>query len=123
HLKRILDDFTVQAGVEVRFFTRVTEADMTGRRVNGVVLSNVEGLRYVPAKAFIDATGDAALAALAGAECTAVLRDTQTVSPSTLCSLLAGMDWNDPAYGPEGRGLDAVKARVRSELVPKAIDD
>ena len=121
HLKRILDDFTVRAGVEVRFFTRVVEADVSGRRVNGVVLSNVEGLRYVPAKAFVDATGDAALAALAGAECKVVLRDTETVAPSTLCSLLAGMNWNDPAYA--GSGMDAVKARVRSELVPKAIDD
>ena len=26
------------------------------RRIEGVVLSNVEGLRYVPAKAFVDAT-------------------------------------------------------------------
>ncbi len=121
HLKRILDEFTVEAGVEVRFFTRVAEADVTGRRVNGVVLSNVEGLRYVPAKAFVDATGDAALAALAGAECKVVLRDTETVAPSTLCSLLAGMDWDHPAYA--GKGMDEVKARVRSELVPKAIDD
>jgi hypothetical protein len=121
HLKRILDDFTVAAGVEVRFFTRVIEADASGSRVNGVVLGNVEGLRYVPAKAFIDATGDAALAALAGAQCKVVLRDTETVAPSTLCSLLAGMNWNDPAYG--GNGLDTVKARVRSELVPKAIED
>lgn len=121
HLKRILDTFTVQAGVEVRFFTRVIEADVTGRRVNGVVLSNVEGLQYVPAKAFIDATGDAALASLTGAECKVVLRDTDTVAPSTLCSLLAGMNWDDPAYA--GTGMDAVKARVRSELVPKAIDD
>ena len=121
HLKRILDDFVVQAGVEVRFFTRVVEADMAGRRVNGVVLSNVEGLRYVPAKTFVDATGDAALAALAGAECKVVLRDTETVSPSTLCSLLAGMNWDDPAY--VGDGIDKVKARVRSELVPKAIGD
>lgn len=121
HLKRILDDFTVAAGVEVRFFTRVVEVDVDGRRVNGVVVSNVEGLRFVPAKAFVDATGDAALAALAGAECKVVLRDTETVAPSTLCSLLAGMDWSDPAY--EGSGLDAVKARVRSELVPKAIED
>ncbi|MBC5784583.1 FAD-dependent oxidoreductase [Ramlibacter sp. USB13] len=121
HLKRILDEFTVQAGVEVRFFTRVVEADMHGRRVNGVVVSNVEGLRYVPAKAFIDATGDAALAALTGAECKVVLRDTETVAPSTLCSLLAGMNWNDPAYA--GNGIDAIKARVRSEWVPKAIDD
>jgi hypothetical protein len=99
------------------------EADVTGRRVNGVVLSNVEGLRYVPARTFIDATGDAALAAVAGAECKVVLRDTETVSPSTLCALLAGMDWNDPAYGDDWRGLDAVKNRVRSELVPQAIDD
>ena len=121
HLKRILDDFTAQAGVEVRFFTRVVEADVDGRRLNGVVVSNVEGLRFVPAKAFVDATGDAALAALAGAQCKVVLRDTETVAPSTLCSLLAGMNWNDPAY--EGNGLDAVKARVRSELVPKAIED
>lgn len=121
HLKRILDDFTVQAGVEVRFFTRVVEADVTDKRVNGVVLSNVEGLRYVPAKAFVDATGDAALAALTGAECKVVLRDTETVAPSTLCSLLAGMNWDDPAYA--GNGLDTVKARVRNELVPKAIED
>jgi phytoene dehydrogenase-like protein len=123
HLKRILDDFTVQAGVEVRFFTRVVEAEVSGARVQGVVLSNVEGLRYVPAKAFVDATGDAALAALAGAECKVVLRDTETVSPSTLCSLLAGMDWDDPAYGDDWRGIDAVKNRVKNELVPKAIED
>lgn len=121
HLKRILDGFVVQAGVEVRFFTRVVEADVSAGRVDGVVLSNVEGLRHVPAKAFVDATGDAALAALTGAECKVVLRDTETVAPSTLCSLLAGMNWDDPAY--EGNGLDAVKARVRSELVPKAIED
>jgi hypothetical protein len=122
HLKRILDRFTVEAGVEVRFFTRVVEADIAGRRVNGVVLSNVEGLAYVPAKAFIDATGDAALAALAGAECKVVLRDTDTVSPSTLCSMVGGMDWDDPAYA-DWRAMDAVKARVRSELVPRAIED
>ena len=123
HLKRILDEFVVTAGVDLRFFTRVVEADLTGRRINGVVLSNVEGLRYVPAKTFIDATGDAALAALAGAECKVVLRDTETVSPSTLCSMVGGMDWNDPAYGDDWRGMDAVKNRVKSELVPRAIED
>ena len=123
HLKRILDQFVVDAGVEVRFFTRVTEADMTGRRINGVVLSNVEGLRYVGARAFVDATGDAALAALAGYECKVVLRDTDTVSPSTLCALLGGMDWDDPAYGDDWRGMDTVKARVKNEWVPQGIDD
>ncbi|RZA15241.1 MAG: FAD-dependent oxidoreductase [Lysobacteraceae bacterium] len=123
HLKRILDQFVVDAGVEVRFFTRVTEADMTGRRINGVVLSNVEGLRYVGARAFVDATGDAALAALADYECKVVLRDTDTVSPSTLCALLGGMDWDDPAYADGWRGMDAVKARVKNEWVPQGIED
>lgn len=120
-LKRILDTFAVQAGVELRFFTRVVEVERAGTRLDGVVVSNVEGLRYVPARAFVDATGDAALSALAGAACKVVLRDTETVAPSTLCSLLAGMDWDHPAYA--GNGMDEVKARVRSEYVPRAIDD
>jgi hypothetical protein len=123
HLKRILDEFVVAAGVDLRFFTRVVEADSSDRRINGVVLSNVEGLRYVPARTFIDATGDAALAALAGAECKVVLRDTETVSPSTLCSMVGGMDWDDLAYGDDWRGMDSVKNRVKSELVPRAIED
>nr|MBP7566166.1 FAD-dependent oxidoreductase [Burkholderiaceae bacterium] len=123
HLKRILDRFVVEAGVEVRFFSRVTDCDMDGRRINGVVIGNVEGLRYVAARAFVDATGDAALAALAGCECKVVLRDTDTVSPSTLCGLLGGMDWDDPAYGSDWRGIDAVKARVKNEWVPQGIED
>lgn len=122
-LKRILDAKAVEAGVELRFFTRVVHADVSGNVVNGVTVANVEGLRYVPAKTFIDCTGDAALADLCGAECKVVLRDTDTVAPSTLCSLLAGMDWDDPAYGDDWRGIDAVKNSVRKTLVPRAIDD
>ena len=121
-LKRILDDYAVRAGVEIRFFTRVIEAEVEARRVRGVVVSNVEGLRFVPARCFIDATGDAALAAAAGAECKVVLRDTETVAPSTLCSLYAGVDWDDPAYGSDWRGIDAVKNRVKGELLGQAID-
>lgn len=122
-LKRILDDFAVRAGVEVRFFTRAVDADVVGRRVNGVVVSNVEGLRYVKARTFVDATGDAALAALAGAECKVVLRDTDSVAPSTLCSLFGGMNWDHPAYGTDWRGIDEVKARTKTELLSQAISD
>ena len=45
------------------------------------------------------ATGDAALSDLCGAECKVILRDIDAVAPSTLCSLFAGMNWDDPAYG------------------------
>src|SRR5688572_24861354 len=122
-LKRVLDEFTIEAGVEVRFFTRVIDAETDGRTVRGVVLANVEGLRFAPARCFIDATGDAALAAAVGAECKVVLRDTDTVAPSTLCSLYAGIHWDHPDYGTDWRGIDQVKARVKGELLERALND
>lgn len=122
-LKRILDDFAIQAGVELRFFSRVADAEFVDGRVEGVILSSVEGLEYVRARAFVDATGDAALAAMTGAQCKVVLRDTDSVAPSTLCSLVGAMNWDDPAYGEDWRGVDAVKERVRKELVPQGIED
>ncbi len=42
-LKRRLDEFALDAGVEVRFFTRVVEADIEDKLVKGVVLSQVDG--------------------------------------------------------------------------------
>ncbi len=120
-LKRILDELAIAAGVEIRFFTRVIDADVSGHRVKGVIVHNIEGYRYVAAKTFVDATGDATLAELCGAPCKVVLRDSDTVAPSTLCSLFAGVDWNHPAYGSDWRGIDAVKNRVKNELLPQAI--
>lgn len=122
-LKRVLDRFVVDAGVEVRFFTRVIDAEIDGSSVRGVVLANIEGLRFAPARCFIDSTGDATLAAAAGAECKVVLRDTDTVAPSTLCSLYAGIDWRHPDYGTDWRGIDAVKNRVKGELLERALAD
>ena len=95
-LKRVLDEFVQAAGVDVRFFTRVIDADAADRRVRGAILSNIEGYRYVRARTFVDATGDATLSSLAGADCRVVLRDIDTVAPSTLCSLFGGIDWDDP---------------------------
>ncbi|MBI3374101.1 MAG: FAD-dependent oxidoreductase [Betaproteobacteria bacterium] len=122
-LKRVLDEFVVNAGAELRFFTRVIDADVSGHRVNGVVISNVEGYRYIRARTYVDATGDAALAALAGAQCKVVLRDTDTVAPSTLCSLFAGINWDHPDYGEDWQGIDAVKNRTKTELLRRAIEE
>ncbi len=95
-LKRLLDELVTVAGVEVRFFTRVIDADADAEagRVRGVVLENVEGLRYVEAPAFVDATGDACLADACGAAYRQAGRDTEAIMPPTLCSLHAGIDWD-----------------------------
>ncbi|MDF3056685.1 MAG: fumarate reductase [Rariglobus sp.] len=97
-LKLMLDEFALGAGVEVRFFTRVIDADADAGngRVNGVVLTNVEGYTYVKARTFIDATGDAILADLCGVACREAGRDTPRIMPSTLPSLFTGVDWSVP---------------------------
>lgn len=94
--KLVLDELTAAAKVEVRFYTRVIEADadIAGHTLNGVILQNVEGLRYVRAKTFVDATGDAVLSTLCGAPCREAGRDTPDIMPPTLCAQLGGIDWN-----------------------------
>lgn len=93
--KLILDEFATAANVEVRFFTRIIDADVSrsGSVVKGVVLNNIEGYRYVGAKAFIDATGDAVLANLCGIECREAGKDTPQIMPASLASLFSGIDF------------------------------
>jgi len=122
-LKRLLDEKTIDAGVDVRFFTRVIDAEVEGKKVIGALISNVEGYKFIHAKAYVDATGDAALSALCGADCKVAGIDWPDTAPSTLCSLYGGVNWNDPAYGSDYQGSDEVKARTRNELLPKAIAD
>ena len=94
--KLLLDELVTAAGVEVRFFTRLidVEANSDRGRVSGVVLQNIEGYRFVEAKAYVDATGDAVLADLCGAACREAGRNTPAPMAATLCSLHAGIDWS-----------------------------
>ena len=92
-LKLLLDELCVKSGVELRFYTRVIDVDVTKNRVNGIVLNNIEGHGYVKAKAFIDATGDAVLSNLCGAACREAGRDTPNIMPPTLCAEHAGINW------------------------------
>lgn len=122
-LKRLLDEKAVAAGVDVRFFTKVIDAEVEGNRITGAVISNIEGYRFIRAKTFIDCTGDATLSALAGAECKIAGIDWPDTAPGTLCSLVGNIDWDDPAYGDDYSGIDEVKMRTRKELLPQAVED
>jgi FAD dependent oxidoreductase len=121
-LKRVLDEYCLNAGVDVLFFTRLIDAEAEGHRVKGAIVANVEGLTYVRAKVFIDATGDGVLADAAGAPCL-VAGQAWPYAPATLCSLHGGMNWNDPAYEGGTKGLDRMFKRVREELIPRANAD
>lgn len=95
--KHLLDNLCVAAGVEVRFFTRLidVDADAQAKRIAGVVLHNIEGYTYVPARTFVDATGDAVLSNLCAVPCREAGRDTPHIMPATLPSLFANIDWAD----------------------------
>ena len=120
-LKLVLDELAADAGVEVRLFTRAIDADVdsTAGHVRGVIAHNVEGYRYIPAKTFIDATGDAILADLCGAPCREAGRDTPTPMPPTLCSLFAGIDWTVAAEGRADKlpGEQAALERAFAEVI------
>ena len=98
--KLLLDELVQEAGIEVRFFTRVIDADVdtTRKRVNGVIQQNIEGLRYVKAKTFIDCTGDAVLADLCGVTCREAGKDSPGIMPATLCSIFANIDYPNAAH-------------------------
>jgi glycine/D-amino acid oxidase-like deaminating enzyme len=65
-LKCVYDDLCEAAGVEVLFHTFVPEVVRDGERLVGAVLANKNGLSFARARVFVDATGDADLAARAG---------------------------------------------------------
>jgi hypothetical protein len=94
-LKRLLDKLCKEAGVEVRYFTRVIDADVDRKsgRVKGVITSNVEGYRYIAASAFVDCTGDAILTELCGAKVRSAGKDTPDIMPPTLCALISDIDY------------------------------
>ena len=61
-------DMLEEAGVQVLYDTRVCGVQMDGNTVTGVLVCNKSGFTEYPAAQVIDATGDADVAALAGAE-------------------------------------------------------
>ena len=68
-VKLALDRVLIKAGVDVLLHTRVAAVARTADRIQSVTLAGMDGRRRVAAEAFVDATGDANLAMLAGLEC------------------------------------------------------
>ncbi len=65
-LKRVYDALLGEAGVEVRYHSYVTSLRMDGRRIVALTAASKGGAETFAAGQFIDASGDADLAALAG---------------------------------------------------------
>lgn len=119
-MKLVLDEMTEKAGVDVRFFTRVidvqTADSANGPRVDGIVVSDVEGLHLLRARCYVDATGDGALCAMAGAPCLrAGTPDVPGIMPPTLCSFFSNIPWEGIPMKDKGPALHGERFRQAME--------
>lgn len=99
-LKRIYDDLVTGAGADVLFNSTVCTVDMDGDRLATLMVSNKAGLTAYKAEVFIDCTGDADLAAWAGAEFHKGDPETHEMAPVTHCFILANVDEYGYRTGP-----------------------
>lgn len=90
-LKRLYDEEVTESGAKLLFHTVVDQVLGEGEQVKGVVVSNKTGRSVIRAKLYIDATGDADVAALAGVPFH-IGGDEGELQPATMCFLVAGAD-------------------------------
>ena len=124
--KLLQDEMILEAGVVPRFFTRVAGVDASGEhgRINGLILCDVSGLCFQPAETVIDCTGDAAVAAAAGAAFEAAPGDTDHVMPATLCFVVSNVEEtrkDSPAKYAEQALRDGHFSQTEVRLIPSYI--
>ncbi|HQD40256.1 MAG TPA: FAD-dependent oxidoreductase, partial [Bacillota bacterium] len=91
-LKLIYDELVTKAGVEVLFNTQLCAVENSDEStVSAIIVSNKAGLTAYQAKVYLDCTGDADLAAWAGAEFQKG-SETGELQPATHCFTLANVD-------------------------------
>lgn len=117
-MKELLERKCLEAGVELLYDTRCVGVLRAGNEVRGVTVENIDGRSAFPTGIVIDATGDAALAADAGAQWLLGENDSGECQAMTLMFLVG----NIPQKYRSGLNLHEIlqKAYAREGLNRKA---
>ena len=92
-LKIIYDDLVTSHGADVRFLTQFVSVEpAVDGKVSTIITASKAGLAAYSAKVFIDCTGDADLAAFAGAPFHSGHDNGEALMPVTHCFILANVD-------------------------------
>lgn len=91
-LKLVLDRLCAEYGVTVWLHSLVIACRMSGTRLASIQIASKSGLRDVTAAGFVDATGDADIAAWAGCGFEVGTADAGQPQPMTLCFRIANVD-------------------------------
>ncbi|TBL76665.1 FAD-dependent oxidoreductase [Paenibacillus thalictri] len=90
-LKRVYDEEVLGSGANILFHTVADQVLLDGDRISGLVISNKSGRSVVQAKLYIDASGDADLAALSGVPFQSGGEQGE-LQPGTMCYVVTGAD-------------------------------
>lgn len=90
--KLVCEDMLAEAGAEILYGTLVVGAVKDNDTVTGVIVENKNGRSVIPAKVFIDASGDGDLCAYAGAEFEFGENNNGICSASNMLSRIGGVD-------------------------------
>lgn len=90
--KEVAMDLLREASVEILTYTWVVEPIMDGNRIRGVIVQNKSGRQAILAKTVVDCTGDADIAAAAGAEFVKGREKDEKMRPMSVLFRLGGVD-------------------------------
>ncbi len=115
-LKFALDRLVSTTNLDLRFHTRLVSANVDKGLISSVCLADHAGLHEIEAAAFVDASGEASLAAFAGAEFSQLGGPGAHLQPASLPVHLGGV----PSEVPVGPAIDreklsAIVARYNSQ--------
>lgn len=124
--KFVLEQLCQEAGVSIRFHTRLVAAQVKAREIAHVITESKSGREAWAARAFVDATGDGDLGALSGCEWDYANPDTGEAQPFSLIGLVTGIELDAVAdcvrMIAEQRGLGVSKINMLAEFHRAGID-
>lgn len=91
-MKRLLDDMMEEAGVDILYYTLVADTIVEAKAVKGIIVQNKSGRSAILAQQVVDATGDADVAASAGAAFDQGREWDGLCQPTTLMFRIGGVD-------------------------------
>ena len=112
-LKVIMDRKMKEAGVKVLFHATLCGVKTEGRRIVSVSAATVGGVLEFGAASFIDATGDATLAAYAGCPFRLGRESDSLCQPMTLCFRVCNVDTD--AFWKEHKAINALYKQYQAE--------
>lgn len=112
-LKFVLDGLMQAAGVDVWFHTRFVSAKVSRGTIKFIRVVTKSGVTEFAARVFIDATGDADLAAAIGCEVQQGRASDGRVQPMTLCFRVGGIDM--PKFEAVKRDINRIYTEERAK--------